>query len=287
MSEDIFKEILGMALASEFSEFDNMPEHKFSLKHRLAMKRVFARFARNVRKSERKNDMKIAQISNHRTGMGLKKRLIVAVIIVFLASFLVGWIWIAESLYKIDSASPKGYTVNETMLSQIKAENRIPTHKITDEQAEWLGSKYDLELLSACSISSEEYGNFILDLVNLNVFSREEARNLFGVMPFNANHKGYLYKSDTGDGHFGFVNPFGGEGNYIDENELSVELIKEYLKSENTGYTDKEYEQMAKEISIQRQTCLNVLNDFFARVTKKAENISGPSDLIIIQDICY
>lgn len=127
MSEDIFKEILGMALASEFSEFDNMTEHKFSLKHRLAMKRVFARFARNARKSERKNDVKIAQIGNHRTEIGLKKRLIVAVIIVFLALFLVGWIWIAESLYKLDSGSLKGYTVNETMLSQIKAENRIPT----------------------------------------------------------------------------------------------------------------------------------------------------------------
>lgn len=92
---------------------------------------------------------------------------------------------------------------------------------------------------------------------------------------------------DTGDGLTGFVNPFDGEGNYINKDELSIELITEYLKSEYAGYTEKEYGQMAEKFFYQRQVCLKVLDEFFSRVSDSAENISNPSDLIIIQDICY
>lgn len=286
MNEEIFKEILSMALEEEFAEFDNAPEHKFSLRHRLAMKRIFAKYQRNVRKLQRKNGDKDTQIENRRTVSGLKKRLLVTAVIIFIASLLVGWVCIAKGLYKIDSSSPKGYTVNEAMLSQIKSDDRVPTYEITEEQAEWLGTKYDLELLSICDIESEEYGNFIMDLVKLNVFSSEDARSLFGVMPFNANHKGYLYKEDTGDGIDGYVNPFGGEDNYLDEDELSAGLIIEYLKSEYTGYSEEQYRQMAEELSARKQTCLKVLNDFFARFSNSTESLSDHSG-ITFQDICY
>ena len=55
MNENIFKQLLGEMLESDFAEFDNSPEWKPSLKHRLAMKRIFARYERNVRKLKEKD----------------------------------------------------------------------------------------------------------------------------------------------------------------------------------------------------------------------------------------
>lgn len=54
MSESAFREILGEAIKSELAEFDNVPVHKFSLKHRLAMKRIFAKFERNASKMKKR-----------------------------------------------------------------------------------------------------------------------------------------------------------------------------------------------------------------------------------------
>lgn len=108
--------------------------------------------------------------------------------------------WTSASLYKIDHDTPKGYTVNKAALSKVReqlsaegidADARTPTHEITDEQMDWLGSRYDLEFLGACSFTHEEYGNFMLDLAYLNVFSLDEVENMYGVMPLNSSHGGY------------------------------------------------------------------------------------------------
>ena len=48
------------------------------------------------------------------------------------------------------------------------------THEITDEQKEWLASRYDLSTLQSAAVGSDEHNNFMLDLVYLNVFSIEE-----------------------------------------------------------------------------------------------------------------
>ena len=42
MSEDVFRSILGEALERDLAEYNNVPEHKFSLRHRLAMKRILS-----------------------------------------------------------------------------------------------------------------------------------------------------------------------------------------------------------------------------------------------------
>ena len=54
MCENVFKELLEEMIESELAEFDNAPEWKPSLKHRLAMKRIFARYERNVQKLKEK-----------------------------------------------------------------------------------------------------------------------------------------------------------------------------------------------------------------------------------------
>lgn len=92
MNEDIFKEILAKAVDSEFAEFDNAPEHKFSLKHRLAMKRIFSRYERNVRKLRNNETAEIAQTYEYKPRYGLSRRLFLITIVIILASFLVGWV---------------------------------------------------------------------------------------------------------------------------------------------------------------------------------------------------
>lgn len=92
MNEDIFKEILTRAVDSEFAEFDNAPEHKFSLKHRLAMKRIFSRYERNVRKLRNSETSEVAQTYEYKPRYGLSRRLFLAMIVIILAMFLVGWV---------------------------------------------------------------------------------------------------------------------------------------------------------------------------------------------------
>ena len=292
MNETVFKEILREAVMLDCNAVDNVSEHRFSLKHRLAMKRIFARFERNTNKLKHRENAKISYEFENKPRLSLKQRVIITTILILLMAFLVGWMWIAEGLFKIDNGSLKGYTVNETMLSKAKshisADNPVPTHKITEEQIEWLKSKYDFEYLSACSITDEEYGKFILDLVQLNVFSIEDVENMYGVMPFNANHKGYLYALDTKDGKTGYVNPFGGEDNYIDEDDLQNDLTVEYLKAKYNGLSEKEYIKMAEELANQRRECLFVIKNIFDNASIQNENaldVTNPA--VTIQYIHY
>ncbi len=189
--------------------------------------------------------------------------------------------WTSSSLYTLDIDTLEGYRVNREALERVReqlrsegidAESRTPTHEITDEQMEWLNSRYDLDFLSACSFSHPDYGNFMLDLAYLNVFSLDEVENMYGVMPFNANHKGYLYKLDTGDGLSGYVNPFGGVDNYLDNDDLYTQLIMEYLKIKYTGRSEKEYERMTEDFKVQRLERMMIIEDFFARAAEKSDN---------------
>lgn len=193
--------------------------------------------------------------------------------------------WTSSGLYKIDTDSLKGYTVNETALDRVRkqlesegidADKRTPTHEITDEQVEWLSSRYDFDFLSACCFTHEEFGNFVLDLAYLNVFSLDEVKDLYGVMPFNANHKGYLYEMGVTSGSSGFVNTFGGIRDLISAEDLPAELLKEYLREKYTALPEEEYDRMAKEFADQRAERLRVIKDLFERIAaNKGNGIDG------------
>ncbi len=84
MNENIFRELLGEMTESEFAEYDNSPEWKFSLKHRLAMKCILARYERNVQKLKEKTIERTAPTERQHTHLNFKQRLTIALIIVFL-----------------------------------------------------------------------------------------------------------------------------------------------------------------------------------------------------------
>ena len=97
MNESVFKEILGEALERELSEHENAPEHKFSLKHKLAMKRVFAKYERNVSALRKNNTSETARITERKPAFSLKRRVLIAMVIVILMSFLMGSVFIFVS----------------------------------------------------------------------------------------------------------------------------------------------------------------------------------------------
>lgn len=90
MSEKMFKGILAESAQWEYGKFDNAPEHKFSLKHRLAMKHIFARFEKNIRQLEKKSEVPMA--IEYKSRLNLRQRIIIVTLIVILMSFLVGWV---------------------------------------------------------------------------------------------------------------------------------------------------------------------------------------------------
>ena len=80
MSESILKSILEESARLEWDKYDNVPEHKFSLKHRLAMKRIFKLYEKNTM------EIHSATISNPKRFRLTRKTALTAIVIVFLAA---------------------------------------------------------------------------------------------------------------------------------------------------------------------------------------------------------
>lgn len=94
MNDSVLKRVLEKSLMLELAEFedDKVSEHKFSLKHCLAMKRIFARYERNVRKLRKKETVRPSSTSEYKPQISLKQRLLLVTIVIILMTFLVGWV---------------------------------------------------------------------------------------------------------------------------------------------------------------------------------------------------
>ncbi|MDE7361152.1 MAG: hypothetical protein K2N38_04395 [Oscillospiraceae bacterium] len=277
MTEKVFSEILAESFARESARFDNVPEHKFSLRHRIAMKRIFARFDGNVRKL---NGGNFSPPRSERPRRGFSRRIVIALLIIVLMTFLAGFTWMVTSLYSWNTDTPEGYTVDTSAIAKLRrqlakegidADSRVPTHEITDEQMEWLAERHDLGFLSVCGQTHEDYGKFLLDLAYLNVFSLDELENMFGVTPFNDKHLAIVYNpGDPVDGSgAGYVF---GDKDTLTWDEYMIEIAKEYLREKEPGHTEEEYTQMAREFNEQSRERMEVLEDFFERAAEKYPN---------------
>lgn len=115
MNENILRDVLAEICDEEISRFNNLPTFKTSLRHRIAMKRIFALFEKNSRKISNApqgiTDIKEPHLS-------LRKRLIVIFILILCAALMTGFI------FGFVSKNFKGtvYTDN-TLLSVINTEN--------------------------------------------------------------------------------------------------------------------------------------------------------------------
>lgn len=161
MNETVFRELLGESLRREFAEFDNAPEHKFSLRHKLAMKRILERYEKNAR--ELKGGYTPLQ-SESMPYYSIKQRMIFALVVIILMTLLAGWF--------------------------------IPIRGITDQQIDWLRSRYDFQNMktaicitvnvdenSSCPWvgvfkENDEYVNFLADLVDMGLYTEDEMETI-------------------------------------------------------------------------------------------------------------
>lgn len=200
--------------------------------------------------------------------------------------------WTSDSLYINDMNSPKGYTVNMSAHNKVREKlkseginpySRTPAHEITDEQMAWLGERYDLSRFGNCSIEDPEFGNFMLDLTYLNVFSFDEIEDFYGVLPFNANNKAIVYYRDPNTGEWaGYVNPDGSISETWDEYLACIN--KEYFKAQNPDKTESECERMTEEFINQRTERFSILGSLFSHI---AENIANSLEVTkpFIEDV--
>ncbi len=91
MSENILKEIMLEVHRIECRVPNDLPDYKPSLRHRLAMKRVFARFARNTCKLRNAGTIQEPPITDYSTRRyNIKHRILTAMLIIILMTLLVG-----------------------------------------------------------------------------------------------------------------------------------------------------------------------------------------------------
>lgn len=157
MNETVFKELLNESLQREYAEFDGVPEHRFSLGHRLSMKRILARYERNVGKLKKAEAAYMPARSEYIPYYTLKQRVIIVLVIIVLMTLLTGWF--------------------------------IPIRGIMETQIDWLRSRYDFQTMKISSVLSfsngaslqqetNEFGSFLTDLVELGIYSEEETEDL-------------------------------------------------------------------------------------------------------------
>lgn len=169
-NETILKKILQEIVDEEFAEFDDTekyPPFTPSLRHRLAMKRIFGKYERNVRKLKKKEAAEKREKNEYIPYYSLKQRIVIALVIVVLMTLLTGWY--------------------------------IPIRSITRAQIDWLRSKYDFpnmkvwvresygvnvcysssgKIISGAWSQPAEYRNFLDDLVELGIYSEKEMLNI-------------------------------------------------------------------------------------------------------------
>lgn len=93
MNEEVFGQLLGEMIRDEFSVYDDPPKWKFSLKHRCAMKRIFARYEKNMRRRREKlrfGGIVTRETEPHKSRLSFKQRIGAVALVVFIIVFLAG-----------------------------------------------------------------------------------------------------------------------------------------------------------------------------------------------------
>lgn len=148
----------------------------------------------------------------------------------------------------------------------INVSERVPTHEITDEQKDWLASRHNLDTIQNYGINTLEMQNFLADLVYLNVFSPDEAKNLTLVaFPSHTGRVGQL--DNVSDGRVFHTN----ERNFAELIAGTIDIqrsIIEYMQDKyddpaRSQEEDLEYIQKASQFLANKQECYNALLKLF------------------------
>lgn len=160
----------------------------------------------------------------------------------------------------------------------INVEERQPTHRVTAEQKEWLSKRHDLENIHLYITPTNEWQNFIGDLVYLNVLSPTEAENLRMVFTSGKENlraeSGYsvgkLNVGGLGDDEISWLGADGVD-NFADWVRIMIEqqqkIIDEAWNRYNNPATrlneDLEFIQKTSESLANKKECFDVLLKIF------------------------
>jgi len=164
MNETVFRELLGESLRREYADYDNPPEHKFSLRHRLAMKRIFSRYEKNVRKLKRAQVTYTPLSSEKMPYYGIKQRVIYALVIVIIMTMLTGWV-----------IPIRGIT--DVQIDRLRSRYDFPNMKME------VGETFDYDPSKECQVlgifrETDEYTNFLADLVDMGLYTDDEMETI-------------------------------------------------------------------------------------------------------------
>ncbi|MGN0182957.1 MAG: DUF4367 domain-containing protein [Candidatus Ornithomonoglobus sp.] len=171
MSESILKSILEESARLEWDKYENVSEHKFSLKHRLAMKRIFKLYEKNTRA------IRSTAVSKQKKRRLTRKTVLAAIVIVFLAA-LAG----CTAAYFV-SQSFRGDVHREyTRIFPINTEN-CPT---TIEEKYYLSEVPEgFEVLETDSTSRIVYTSYINSSTGETITLRQFVKTDFSPIHFN------------------------------------------------------------------------------------------------------
>lgn len=153
MNDNILKDILLEVHEIECGVSDDLPDFKPSLRHRLAMKRIFARFDRNTRKLRNTRSIGATPIIERRIRRySIKQRILIAMIIIILMTFLVGCV---NAIVKFVSEHFNGTVYEDnTQLFAINLENCPQT---IEYQYDFTNVPEDFELIETISSPTNIY----------------------------------------------------------------------------------------------------------------------------------
>lgn len=157
MNEDILKDILLEVHQIECGVSDDLPDYKPSLRHRFAMKRIFARFDRNTRKLKNTRNIVETPIIKHKTRRySIKQRILITTLIIILMAFLVGC---ASAIIKFVSERFNGTVYEDnTQLFVVNLENCPQT---IEYQYVFTNIPEGFELIETISSSTNVYSLYL------------------------------------------------------------------------------------------------------------------------------
>ncbi|MDE7360773.1 MAG: hypothetical protein K2N38_02440 [Oscillospiraceae bacterium] len=187
--------------------------------------------------------------------------------------------WTSDAIYTNDINAPMGCRVNRSAFDRVReqlkaeginADKRTPTHEITDEQMDWLEARYDFDYLSVCGYQHTDFGNFMLDLAYMNVFSLEEIEDMCGLMPFEPDGDCFVFAYCVSGGYY-----MGDNGEMIDEEQVQTEYITRYIKAKHPRLTEAEYNEMIKQFSSQLHERMMIFKSIFEQLSNRMTFIPG------------
>lgn len=268
-NETVFREILEELVKREFAEFDdpeNIPEHKLSLKHCLAMRRIFARYERNVRKLKKaRAAAEMPEKTEYIPQYSLKQRIIIALVIIVLMTLLTGWY--------------------------------IPIRGITQVQIDWLRSRYDfpnmkmqVSILDEAEVytsgdvtvigawrETDEYRNFLADLVDLGIYTEQELKTIKqkrAPIDKRSAPEGYEVHFEAAEPDFGEESPLESYRRHISFVENRIEYYNKRSKDPAQAWEgDAEFAELIKENYLPLpKSFLELLEKLYADIPDEKDN---------------